>query len=390
MRFLHTSDWHVGKTIGGRSRTEEHRAVLAEILDIARRERIDCLLVTGDVFESAAPGAEAEKTVYDFFRELGRAAIPAVVIAGNHDHERKLAAVSSLLEIVDVHVRHDFQRPQPGAGIFQFESRRGEQAAIGTLPFIPEHKMLQAADLMEEEAVAFQKYAGGMGKILGAFGDALAGHPIRILMAHLHVDKSQLGGGERELHIGQTYAVPAPSLPGGLHYIALGHIHRPQEISAPSPARFAGSPLALDFGETRQVKSVVLVEVKGPDQPAKIETIALTVGRGLRDVHGTLAELEALALGCGDDYLRVFLRVERPLPGLADEVRKRLPNAIQVRLETDALPAADRARDRLTPGLDRIELFTRYHRTKYKGEPEPELLALLRELLSEATAEEEA
>lgn len=389
MRFLHTSDWHAGKTIGGRSRADEHRAVFAEILDIGRREAIDCLLVTGDVFESAAPGAEAEKIVYDFFRELGRARIPAVVIAGNHDHERKLAAVSSLLEIVDVHVRHDFLPPERG-GIFHFESHRGEKAAIGTLPFVSEHRLLQAADLMEEDATSFTKYADGMAKILAEFGRALASHPIRILMGHLHVDKSQLGGGERELHTGQTYAVDAKSLPAGLHYLALGHIHRPQEIRAPSPARFAGSPLALDFSEAPQKKSVVLIDIKGPLEPAHAEPIPLSAGRKLRDVHGTLAELEASASTFGDDYLRVFLRVERAVPGLADEVRKLLPNTIQVHLESGAALDAGPARDRLTPGLDRIELFARYYRTKHTVEPEEKLLALFRELLSDAATEGEA
>src|SRR5262245_31247601 len=81
MRFLPASDWHVGKTIGGKSRGPEHRAVLAEILSIARDAAVDCLLVTGDLFESSAPGTEAEEIVYAFFRDLGRAAIPAVVIA---------------------------------------------------------------------------------------------------------------------------------------------------------------------------------------------------------------------------------------------------------------------------------------------------------------------
>ncbi len=388
VRFLHTSDWHVGKTIGGRSRADEHRAVLAEILDISRREKIDCLLVTGDVFESAAPGAEAEKIVYDFFRDLGRAQIPAVVIAGNHDHERKLAAGSSLLEIVDVHVRHDFLRPN-GGGIFELESKRGERAAIGTIPFIPEHRMLQARDLMEEDAISFQKYADGMAAILREFGRALEPHPIRLLMGHLHVDKSQLGGGERELHIGHTYAVPAAGLPAGLHYFALGHIHRPQEVPGPSPTRFAGSPLALDFSEAPQKKSVVIVDVASPNQPAHVETVELTAGRRLRDVRGTLDELLSRTESFGDDYLRAFLQVEKPVPGLADEVRKRLPNAIQIRLETDVTPAADLSRDRLTPGHDRIELFSRYHRSKYASDPEPELLALFRELLSQAAGEDE-
>lgn len=388
MRFLHTSDWHVGKTIGGRSRADEHRAVLAEILDLGRREAIDCLLVTGDVFESAAPGAEAEKIIYDFFRELGRAAIPAVVIAGNHDHERKLAAVSSLLEIVDVHVRHDFLRPDRG-GILTLESRRGEKAAIGAVPFISEHRMLQAADLMEEDAVTYQKYAGGLTRILAAFAAALAEHPIRILMAHLHVDKSRLGGGEREIHIGQAYAVPPPGLPRGLHYLALGHIHRPQEVPAPSPARFAGSPLALDFGEEEQEKSAVLVEVTGRNQPARIETIPLRAGRRLRTVRGTLEELTVAAPTFGDDYLRVVVRAAGPAPGIASEVRKLLPNTIQVELEARepaevAAPAA-----RLGAGLDPAELYAGYHRGARGAEPAPELLALFRELMTQAAGEGE-
>src|SRR5688572_884848 len=168
MRFLHTSDWHVGKTIGGKSRGEEHRAVLAEILDIAVIREADCLLITGDVFESAAPGTEAEEIVYSFFRDLGRKAIPAVVIAGNHDHERKLAAVAALLEVVQVTVRHDFRRPDAG-GITEVISDRGEKAAIGTIPFIPEHRMFKAADLMGQEELPFTTYAENMRKILSDF-----------------------------------------------------------------------------------------------------------------------------------------------------------------------------------------------------------------------------
>lgn len=391
MRFLHTSDWHVGKTIGGRSRSDEHRAVLAEILDIARREKIDCLLVSGDVFESAVPGADAEKIVYEFFRDLGRAAIPAVVISGNHDHQRKLAAVSSLLEIVHVTVRHDFQHPEDD-GITLIESTRGEKAAIAAIPFIPEHRMVQAETLMREEAAPYQEYAEGMRLILGDFAAALESHPIRILMAHLHVDRSELGGGERELHIGQSYAVPAASLPAGLHYLALGHIHRPQAVAAPSPARFAGSPLALDFGETTQEKSVVLVEVKGTNAPAHIETIGLSAGRALRDVRGTLDELAALAPDCADDHLRVFVTVDRPVPGLADDVRKLLPNAVQVHLDTGPMEdeGGDRRLGRLAPGLDPAELYAGYCRRRRNAEPSPDLVALFRELMTEAMSERES
>ncbi len=391
MRFLHTSDWHVGKTIGGRSRADEHRQVLAEILAIGRREAVDCLLVTGDVFESAAPGAEAEKIVYDFFRDLGRARIPAVVIAGNHDHERKLAAVSSLLEVIDVHVRSDFARPDAG-GIFVIESPRGEKAAIGAVPFIPEHKMVEANALMEETATVFVRYAERMARILDAFAQALAAHPIRLLLGHLHVDGSMVGGGERAIHIGDSYAIPAALLPRNLHYLALGHIHRPQAVAAPSPARFAGSPLALDFGEKGQEKSVVLVEVTGPRTPARITPIPLRAGRGLREVRGTLPELVAAAAdaGLGDDYLRVVVPAASTEPGLADEVRKLLPNAVQVLLETEPVEAREDRPRRLASGLDPADLFQSYHEQRYGKPPGPELLALFRELLTEAHTEETA
>jgi DNA repair protein SbcD/Mre11 len=387
MRFLHTSDWHVGKTIGGKSRGEEHRAVLAEILAIAVTREADCLLITGDVFESAAPGTEAEEIVYSFFRDLGRKGIPAVVIAGNHDHERKLAAVAGLLEVVQVTVRHDFRRPDSG-GVIELTSDRGEKAAIGTIPFIPEHRMFKAADLMGQEELPFTNYAENMKRILADFAGALGRHPnpIKILMGHMHIDRSELGGGERRLEIGQTYAVPAPSLPAGLHYIALGHIHRPQAIPAPSPTRFAGSPLALDFGETRQEKSVVLIDVKSPRQPAAIETIPLHMGRALRDLRGTLAALEEAAASIpADDYVRVFVDAAGPVPGLAEEVRKFLPNAVDVRLiEQGEEPAADSTPERLAAGRDPADVYAAYHRAKHRADPQPELLGLFRELHHEA------
>jgi exonuclease SbcD len=186
--------------------------------------------------------------------------------------------------------------------------------------------------------------------------------------------------------------VPAASLPAGIHYLALGHIHRPQAVAAPSPARFAGSPLALDFGETRQEKSIVLVEVKAANAPAHIETIGLSAGRALRDVRGTLDELAALAPDCGDDHLRVFVTVDEPVPGLADQVRKLLPNAVQVHLDAGHVDVdgGDRRLGRLAPGLDPAELYAGYYRRKRNAEPSPELAALFRELMTEAMSDRES
>jgi exonuclease SbcD len=95
MSFLHTSDWHIGKPLRNHKRDDEYIAALAEVLDIARHEQVDCVLVAGDIFDSVAPPPEAERIVFDFFRELIGARIPAVVIAGNHDHPRRMNAFSA-------------------------------------------------------------------------------------------------------------------------------------------------------------------------------------------------------------------------------------------------------------------------------------------------------
>src|ERR1035441_3082906 len=95
MRFLHTADWHVGKTLLGRSRLGEHEQVAAEIVDIARRERVDCVLIAGDIFDSPAPTADAQRVVCDALAEIAGAGMAAVIVGGNHDH-RRLAALRKL------------------------------------------------------------------------------------------------------------------------------------------------------------------------------------------------------------------------------------------------------------------------------------------------------
>ena len=108
MRFLHTSDWHLGKTLKGRSRSEEHEGALSEILDIARREAVDCVLITGDIFDSQAPPPDAERLAFNFFSELRGSNISAVVIGGNHDHPKRLLAIRDVLSLLDI-----FVRPEP-------------------------------------------------------------------------------------------------------------------------------------------------------------------------------------------------------------------------------------------------------------------------------------
>ena len=121
MRLLHTSDWHVGKTIRGVSRLEEHAAVLGEIGEVARREEVDLVLVAGDLYETASPSAEAERVVIDALLDL-RTVAPVVAIAGNHDNPARFEALRPLAEQVGITVRGRVVAPREG-GVVEVDTR---------------------------------------------------------------------------------------------------------------------------------------------------------------------------------------------------------------------------------------------------------------------------
>lgn len=378
MRFLHTSDWHVGKTLKTRSRLDEHAAVLKEILDIAQREKVDAVLVTGDLFDSAAPQPDAERLVYDFLSDLCGLHIPAIIIGGNHDHPRRLRAIREILFRLDIHVRPEPARPDSG-GVVTL-TRGGETVRIAVLPFVTVGKISDAAKLLSPESERFQDYAERIGAMAEALSQSFSPQTINLFLAHLFVDNSITCGSERDIHIAKPYAVSAQRFPSTAHYIALGHLHRPQEITAPAPTYYAGSPLQLDFGEEGQEKRVVIIDAH-PGKPANISSIPLASGRTLRSIAGSLEELESAAGNSGDDLLRVTIRLDKPTPGIADRIREILPNALHISIEVPQSPGTDDSA--MTAGTDPNALFAAFYRRKYESEPPEDVARLFGELYEE-------
>jgi exonuclease SbcD len=218
-----------------------------------------------------------------------------------------------------------------------------------------------------------------MGDLLAAMAGAFRPDRVNVLMAHLFTDGALLGGGEREVTTGLEYAVSPARLPANATYIALGHIHRPQTVrGSPAPARYPGSLLQLDFGERDQQKSVVVVDAR-PGKPAKVTQVPLTAGRRLVDVRATLAELPGMADSLGDAYLRVFLTVAGPQPGVAEQVRDILPNAVDVHLEYER--AEDEPEGPPVSSLQPEQQFVRYHVDRYGAEPDEALVTAFHEVL---------
>ena len=383
MRFLHTGDWHIGKTLRTRSRLDEFAAALDEVAAIAADRRVDAVLVAGDIFDSPAPAPEAERLVYDFLARLLPERIACVLIAGNHDHPRKLAALARLLEGLRIHVRAEVRPPALG-GVVAVPSRDGsEEARVAVLPFVPERKVVDACQVMKPEYEWYEAYSQRIEQILAHLTAGFTPATVNVLLAHVLVDGARVGTGERPLHLGEIYGVNAQQIPANVQYVALGHLHRPQEILAPSRTFYSGSLIELDFGEREQAKSVVVVDAK-PGRPAAIEFVPLRAGRRLRDLEGTLADLQALASEVGDDFLRVRVRADGPVPGIAEQVRELLPNALDVSVvykhEDDTEPAVSRLQQ-----LRPAELFTDFFKQKNGAAPPAELMELFEAVYEEAT-----
>jgi exonuclease SbcD len=333
VKLLHTADWHVGKTIRGRSRAAEHEAVLADLVRLADIEDVDLVLVVGDLFDSAAPTPDAERIVYRTLLELSRDERPVVVVAGNHDNPRRLAALAPVFDQAHVHLHTGVLPPDEG-GVLALEAG-GVPVRLALLPFVSQRHVVDADALMGHRAdVHALTYAERMRRVLDALASGFEDHTVNVVVAHAMVADGVLGGGERSAHTIFDYWVPATAFPASAHYVALGHLHRAQRIPGPCPIWYPGSPLPLDFGEQDDDKGALVVEAM-PRTPASVDAVRLHGARRFRTVAGTVDELAVQVLPDDTAYVRVVVR-EPARVGLADEVRALFPDAVDIRVEPPA------------------------------------------------------
>jgi DNA repair protein SbcD/Mre11 len=371
MRIVHTADWHVGRITKGYSRLDEMEAVLGHLADFLETEWIDLLLVAGDVFETWSPSADAETIVFRFFRRLGLARIPSVVIAGNHDHPTRIDAWGTLARLAEVHV---VGRPRSLAdgGLVEIETAGGI-AGIACLPFASARTWTQ---LLEDagELVGDRSYHAVFRQAARHLCGGFRSGCVNLLMAHTHIQGAVVGASERPLHLTPDWAVLPADLPAGAQYVALGHVHRPQRIDgAPVETRFAGSPLQLDFGETGEEKSFVVLDAE-PGKPVTTRLVPYEGGQTLTDVRVTLADIERDELNLrAQGWLRVTVPIEAGDPDLARKVRRRLPNALVVHAELPEMPELVAPRPAL--GASVPDLYRAYLK-QHRGQDSPAAVLL--------------
>jgi exonuclease SbcD len=387
MKLLHTADWHVGKRIRGRSRADEHQEVLSEIVELAADHAVDAVLVAGDLFDGAAPGPEAEALVYRTLLELSETGATVVVIAGNHDHPRRLEAVAPLLELGRVRVVAE-PRAAADGGVQELTTDGGARLRLALVPFVSRRGIVRIDDLMgrdaDDHAGSYRERMRRVVATLCAGFDDGADDAVNVVVAHAMTTGGVLGGGERQAHTIFEYEVPASVFPTSAHYVALGHLHRTQSLpGGGGPVWYPGSPLQLDFGEERDDKNVLLVEAE-PGVPARVDPLPLRSGRRLRTVEGSLEALARQAENPPDEGRGPWLRVrvhERPRPGLAEEVRDLFPDVVAIEVEQPDEAGAPARPTRI--GRSPHELFAEY--LAEHDSADDAVLALFDELHDEVT-----
>ncbi len=360
MRFMHTADWHVGKVLKGQDRLDEQRAVLAEIAEIAEQNQVDAVLVAGDVYDTGAPSAPAQKLVIQTLLRLRRTGAKVIVIAGNHDHGGTFEAYRPLMGEVGITLVGQTRPPGQG-GVVRFRARSGgEDVQVAVIPFVTQRYAVRAAEIVSQTpSENVRAYDEMIRQVSDTLTAGFGGDTVNLVMAHLTCIGGQFGGGERSAQSIFEYSVPAGIFPVSAHYVALGHLHRRQSLPAPCPVHYSGSPIAVDFGEQDNASVVCLVEAS-PSVPARVTDVPVTSGRRLRTVRGTLPELEARAASFGDDYLRVWLR-EPTRAGLRDDTAAVLPNALEVRIDPEfAAPSRPGRPDAASVSRSPDQLFADY------------------------------
>lgn len=363
----------MGRRIRGRDRSDEHRAVLAELVEMAQENDVDLTVVAGDIFDTASPSPMAERIAWRALIDLAEVS-PVAVIAGNHDSAARLDAVAPLLAIGQITMVGTPRSPEGGGVVFLEDLG----AKVAMLPFVSQRGIVKAEDIMESDP---DQHAGAYEERLRRVVERLAAGmdstTVNVLVSHLTVYGALAGGGERQAHI-FGYAVPSSLFPSHLSYVALGHLHRQQKMPHSSAVWYSGSPLQLDFGEVADQKGALLIDAQ-PGLPSTVTAAPLSGGRKLATIRGTLEEVIAIA----DQYLGVYTKVElteKARVGLADEVRAVLPDAVEVVLESEEPEkrAADRRR-----GLDPNEAFSQY--LAERGSHDERVASLFSDLMSEVT-----
>lgn len=366
MRFLHTADWHLGRPFHGSSLLEAQAAFGDFLVELAREQEVDAVIVAGDLYDRALPPVDAVRLADELLARLA-AERPVVVISGNHDSAPRLAFGSALLEHAGLHLRTDVARI--GVPVMVGST------AVYAIPYLE-------PDLVRGQLGCERGHGPALEAAMGIVraDTATRGAERVVVTAHAFVAGAQETASERDLAVGGASSVSAAVFRGA-HYAALGHLHSPQPTG--TVGRYSGSPIAFSFSEAADVKSVTIADLSG--ERVAVETVECPVWRPLARLRGTLEQLLVDPAHAGAEYAwvqAVVTDAARPADAM-ERLRRRFPHAAELVLEpAGAEHAATGTFARRLQGLGDHELLAGFVRDVRGTPASTEEAALLGDALS--------
>jgi exonuclease SbcD len=405
VRILHVSDLHFGRGLGDLSREVEQRAVAAEIVTVATEHDVALTIVSGDVFDAFNPPAWAEDLFFELLDGLAAGGRRAVaVIAGNHDSGLRLAAADPLARRLGILLAGDVGDPlrgHDGGGaavrviplapqVARIEVPGADAPIVaGLMPFLSEARVTREGGDGDGEPTDADRYAARLAREIAARAAHRDPRAVNVLALHQFITGGAPSDSERRLRLGPFGDLDASTIPAGLDYVALGHLHRPQAVpGAASPAHYAGSPIAYSFSEAGQTKRAVLIDA-APGRAAVLTDVPLRSGRPLEIWHvRSLDEARDLAAAAGSLSPIVEVRADlgRTL-GVTDSDALFALSGVTVHSVRDLFDAhpselSARAGDEL-PEMRVEELFRELWTRKHGAAPDDATMAELSSALME-------
>ena len=382
MKILHTSDWHVGKRLMGRERLHEQAEVLDEIVRICEEEKIELVLLAGDVFDTYTPSSEAEELFFSKIKLVAGEHRAVLIISGNHDDGVRLSAVSPLSEEQGVYIVGNARTPiriketarktrpvRSGKGFVVFENENGEKAFVSTLPYPNEARF--------KEEKSDLSYLERMKKWIDEGESGNTEKLPSVFLAHIFVAGGAVSDSEREIDLGGARAVPVTALPQS-DYIALGHLHKKQHMGNGN-CYYSGSPLQYSFDESAD-KGVKVFDLS-QNGVQNLRDIPLTKGKKLLRLEAESVDTaDALLQNYPDNLVELKLILSAPLT--AGDSARLTGNENLVSLVTEVRTEAE-IEFQSRKGLSDSALFDAYYKANYHGEPRAELKELFLSTLNE-------
>ena len=279
MKFIHTSDWHLGKSLEGHSRLEEQEQFCDDFVKLVNDNDIDMIIIAGDIYDTSNPPAQAEKLFYKTVSRLANNGERCVlIISGNHDNPERLAAITPLaheqgiivlgypLSSTEKAKYEGFEILESKEGCLKLEIK-GEKATIITLPYPSEKRLNEAIGNPSNDEEAQKTYSERVGELFRELEENFEEDTINIAVSHIFVVGGEGTDSERPIQLGGSLLVEKKDLPTKAQYIALGHLHKPQKASHRLNAYYSGSPLQYSKDERSYAKGANIVDLKAGESP---------------------------------------------------------------------------------------------------------------------------